>query len=167
MRPSSVSRTAAGCSWISLSMKSGYPPFSAASRSQPTSRPTSSTSRPDRSVMRTLPGRTSTTLSLSITKNWSARPWMAGMSEASSPVPSAWPAMSGEPRRAPTMSPGSSAWTTARANLPWTSARAARTASARPSPWCMRAATRWASTSVSVSLVTSSPPWGRVRASSR
>ena len=87
---------------------------------------------PPRSVTEIDPGRSSATRSSSRMKKSWVRPRMAGMSEARKAAPSLTPMISGETRRAATMTSGSSACTTARAKAPRTRLSAARTAPTRP-----------------------------------
>ncbi len=147
-RPTSVSRIAAGCSWISFSMKSSNPPFCARATSHSTSKGSTSTSLPSRSVTRTPSARTSTTWFSSIGRTvrvfWST----AGMSDARTFSPSPSPTISGEETRTPTMTSGSSSARTTSAYAPSSSRTVARTRSASE-PSC--SSIRWATTSVSVS----------------
>ena len=79
------------------------------------------------------------------------------MSDATRPSSPVTPTIRGLTRRAATISSGSSACTTARANEPSTSPSTARVASARPRPAAMRASIRWTRTSVSVSETKACP----------
>ena len=129
-RPTSVSRIAEGCSWISFSMKSSNPPFWARATSHSTSNGSSSTSAPSRSVTRTPSARTSTTWFSSIGRTvrvfWST----AGISDARMFSPSPSPTISGEETRTPTMTSGSSSARTTSAYAPSSSRTVARTRSA-------------------------------------
>ncbi len=77
------------------------------------------------------------------------------------------PMMSGDTRRPATIVPGSAAEMTARAKAPRTSRRVARTASASDTPPESSRSTRWAMTSVSVSVTNECPSSRSSWASSR
>ena len=147
--PRRVSRTAAGCSWISLSMKSGNPAFSAASSVQVTSIGWAGTSFPSRSEIRTEPARISTTWPSEMGTNVRVRCMSAGMSEASmfSPWPS--PTTNGDESFMPTIRSGSSTEVTTSAYAPVSCRATARTAPARSPSYA--SSSRWATHSVSVS----------------
>ena len=154
-RPSVVSRTARGCSKISLSMKCLYPPFSAMMGSHRMCEIWRFTGRPSKSPSRT-PAGVSTAMSPSPRKNMS-RVWlrMAGTSEATKYSLSPMPITTGGPLRATTILCGSPREMTASANTPVRSWTAFRTASSRfPSKYF---STRCAMTSVSVSVLKTCP----------
>ena len=107
MRPRSVSATARGCSWISLSMKCLKPPFSAGTASSRCGAVGGSPCSPARSSIST-PAAVSTAISPSsrnITLRVCAR--IAGMSEATKFSPSPRPSTSGEAFLAATIGSGS------------------------------------------------------------
>ena len=85
------------------------------------------------------------------------RPSRAGMSEARNDAPSPSPTMSGETRRAATISSGSSAWMAATAKEPRTSREGAPEALGQGRPPANSASTRWARTSESVSDTSTCP----------
>ena len=107
MRPSTVSRIAAGCSNISLSMKCSKPPFSAASIDQSTSVTSRSRGEPSTPVM-TTPSACRSATSPSSRKMtrlvWASS---AATSDARKLSPSPMPTIRGTLRRAPTRRLGS------------------------------------------------------------
>ena len=91
-------------------MKSSWPDFSAAARSQSTSIGSTGSSFPSTSVMRTESGRTSATWFSASGTNRFVRWRTAGMSEARRFSPRPSPTINGEETLTPTMSSG---WSTA------------------------------------------------------
>ena len=155
--PSSVAATAAGCSWISLVMKSSCPPRRAAATSQSMFNAVARASAPSRVVTRIEPGLSSASWSSSSANSCRVEPSRAGMSEARNDVPSPSPTIRGETRRAATTNSGSSACTAATAKEPRTFLSTARRPSARPRPPAISASTKWGSTSESVSDASTCP----------
>ena len=144
---------AAGCSWISFSMKSSKPDFWACATSQSTVMGSRACGAPARSV-KAAPSRVISTTSPSSTGiTVVVRSRSAGMSEASSVSPSPRPTTSGEDTFTPTSVPGSSTAQTTREYAPSNSATAARTATASEASGRSRSfsSTRCATHSVSVS----------------
>ncbi len=144
-----MSQRAAGCSWISLSMKVSKPPFSAASSSQSTvceARAATSTP-PCHTVWPVASRLTTSSSSISMTSRVSER--NAGMADAMNRSPSPMPITSGHSRREATRRSGSFTWATTKAKWPPRRGSTSRTAAAR-SPRYSRAI-RFGTTSVSVS----------------
>ena len=114
-RSCSVSATARGCSWISLSMKCRYCPFSAASADSSLSRTARSAVLPSRSMTRTLSRRTSATSPSSRKMKRRVTGSSAATSEATKFSSTPRPMTTGQPSRARIRRSGSCSLTTASA----------------------------------------------------
>ncbi len=149
----SVFATAIGSSLISLAMKLDQPPFSAAEASQATSNSRVSTGLPSKSVTVTESGVMVTTSSCPISMARRVCSTKAATSEPRKFSPSPSPITSGELRRAPTTTPGTSLCSTSRVNAPCSRFTTLRSASGRSFVFSNSRPTSSAATSVSVSLV--------------
>ncbi len=161
MRPTSVSRIAAGCSSISLRMNVSYPPFWARATSQSTVIGCGWRGAPSRSVNDAPSRRTSTTMPSSSGITVVVRSSTAGMSEASIVSPSPTPTISGDDTFTPTSTSGSSREQTTSEYAPSSSRTAPRTASGSDRPSRSISSMRWATHSVSVSETRVWPSFSR------
>ena len=118
MRPRRVLATASGCSDTSLRMNDDHPPFSAAEASHSISNGSTSTGSPSKSVTVTASAVISTIWSWPIATARLVNSTKAATSEPRKFSPSPSPMTSGELRRAPTTTPGSSRCTASRVNAP-------------------------------------------------
>ena len=130
-RPMRVLATASGSSLISFFMKLGQPPFSAAEASQAISKALGVTGVPAKSMTRTESGRIVTIWSWPISRALRVCSTKAATSEPKKFSPSPRPTTSGELRRAPTTTPGSSWCITSRVNAPSRRVTTRRIASVR------------------------------------
>ena len=156
-RPRSVFRTASGCSETSLRMKDDHPPFSAAEASHATSNGSTSTASPAKSVTVTSSAVIVTIWSWPIATARFVYSTKAATSDPRKFSPSPSPITSGELRRAPTTTPGSSRCTASSVNAPSRRVTVERNASRRSPVRRYSRPSSTAATSVSVSLSNAKP----------
>ena len=153
MRPRSVFATASGSSDTSFAMKLDHPPLSAAAASHITSKGSTSTGLPVKSVTVTPSGVIATISSWPIASALRVCSTNAATSDARKFSPSPRPITSGELRRAPTTRPGCSSCIASRVKAPSRRPTVDRNAATRSPPFSRYSRPRsTAATSVSVSL---------------